>query len=124
MNKLYAERQPPRIVQLFTPTTGDDHEPADPMPTKPGSKRKTKKTDTSATSLEDHIAKRHADAKAKQESRFDTMPSRPIAQACRNTSSPLASVARARPARVPGAVPGDPFAAERQRPIIDPIKLQ
>jgi len=86
VNKLYAERQPPRIVQLFTPTTGDDHEPADPMPTKPGSKRKTKKTDTSATSLEDHIPKRHADAKAKQESRFDTMPSRPIAQACRNTS--------------------------------------
>jgi hypothetical protein len=65
VNKLYAERQPPRIVQLFTPTTGDDHEPADPKPTKPGSKRKTKKTDTSATSLEDHIAKQHADAKAK-----------------------------------------------------------
>jgi hypothetical protein len=48
VKKLYAA---PRIV-LFTPTTGD--EPADPKPTKPGSnsKRKTKKTDTSATSLE------------------------------------------------------------------------
>jgi hypothetical protein len=59
VNNLYQ----PRIVQLFT--RGYDHEPADPKPTKPGSERKTKKTDTSATLLEDHIAKQHTDAKAK-----------------------------------------------------------
>jgi hypothetical protein len=71
VNNLY----PPRIVQLFTP--GYDHEPADPKPTKPGSERKTKKTDTSATSLEDHIAKQHTDAKAKQEPEEPLPPSKP-----------------------------------------------
>jgi hypothetical protein len=60
--------------------------------------------------------------------RFDTMPSRPIAQACRNTSSPPASVCSFN--SIPGGARPSSLSearlalAERLEPIVDPVELK